>query len=519
MSRKLVTVGVLVILGAGLMAGYRLASPFIQDWRQRKTSDSAATKGKITIAMDNWIGYFPLCSSEMKNRMLAEGYLFSCLDDSAAYAKRMAGLKAREFNFAVATVDSYILNAAKVGFPAVIVAVIDESKGGDAILAQESVATNINSLKGRTGLRVAFTPDSPSHHLLKGMVDHFDVPELLPQKGPLRIETDGSSKALEKLVGRQADVAVLWEPDVSRALANKGIVKILGTESTRQFIVDILLVNREYAAANVGTVKTVLQAYFRTLKVYRDNPERLEKEVMAATRLSGEAVRTMLKGVAWATFSDNCEQWFGIGSISRGLVETIDSTVSILTNRRVGDFTKNPLPDGDPSRIVWGRFLEELYAKGPVGFTVAGANQPKNADSLSAAFPQLDEAGWKALRVVGSLKIEPITFRSGTADLQIDGKEELDRVVEKLKHYPNFRVLVRGHTALSGDPEANLQLSQERAESVARYFGVTYSIDANRVRAVGIGSKEPLPRLPNESDGAHEFRLRRVEISLVSEVY
>lgn len=519
MSRKVFVVCVLVFLGVLAIAGYRFARPAIQEWQQRQTSDAAATKGTIRVAMDNWIGYFPLCSQEMKSRMRADGYLLECQDDGANYEKRMERLKAREFEFAVATVDSYLLNAVKQKYPAVMVTVIDESKGGDSILAHESVVSNINAIKGRAGLRVAFTPNSPSHHLLKATADHFDAPELLPMKGPARIETDGSTKALEALLVKKTDVAVLWEPDVSRALAQKGIVKILGTESTRQLIVDILLAHRDYAAAHPETVKVLLANYFKTLKVYRDNPDRLEREVMAVTRLPAAAVKTMLKGVAWTTFAENCEQWFGIGTTNRWLIDTIDSTVSILMNPRIGDFKQNPLPGGDPNRLVWGRFLEELYAKGPVGFTVAGAAATPPPDSLSAKFQALDEAQWNALKVVGSLRIEPIMFRSGTADLQLDGKGELDRVADKLKHYPTFRVVVKGHAALSGDPAANLQLSQERAESVARYFGVTYSVDPNRIRAIGVGSREPLSRLSDESDGAYEFRLRRVEIALVSEVY
>lgn len=520
MSRRILVVSALVILGLAAMASYRLAAPIIQDFKQRRTSDAPATKGKVVVAMDNWIGYFPLCSPEMKNRMRNEGYIYECSDDNADYAQRMARLKAREIDFAVATVDSYILNAARHGFPAVITAIIDESKGGDTILAIESAVANINAVKGRSGLRVAYTPGSPSHFLLKATADHFDAFELLPPKGPLRIETDGSSKALEKILAGQTDIAVLWEPDVSRALAQKGIVKLLGTESTRQLIVDILLVNREFAAAKPEVVTTVLSAYFRTLKAYRDDPARLEREVAKSTGLAADKVKTMLKGVAWTTFIENSEQWFGIGSTNHGLIETIESVVSTLTNRRIGDFNKNPLPGGDPNRIVWGRFLEELYAKGPAGFTVAGAKPGAvPVDSLSAPFQPLDEAGWDTLRIIGSLKIEPITFRGGTADLQIDGKAELDRVTEKLKHYPNFRVLVKGHTAPLGDPAANLQLSRERAESAARYFAVTYNMNPNRIRVLGVGSREPLPRRPDESDAAYEFKLRRVEILLLTDVY
>lgn len=518
MPRRVLVFAVIVLAGILVITGYRFARPLLRDWKQRQTSDSAATKGKITIAKDNWIGYFPLCSSEMKNRMRISGYVLECVDDEANYKERMERLKSGEINWAVATIDSYIKNAAHLDFPSVISMVIDESFGGDAILAQEHVAKNINAVRGQKNLRVAYTPDSPSHHLLKATADNFGVPELLPKKEPLRIETNGSSEALKKLLGKQADIAVLWEPDVSRALAQKGVVKLLGTEKTRQLIVDILLVNREYASHNSKEVETVLSTYFQVLKFYREHPNRLKDEVAKATHLSPETVEVMLKGVKWVNLSENYSQWFGINSTTHWLTETIESTVSILTNPEIGDFKRNPLPDSDPSRIVWGEFIKNVYAKGLGGFASVTSTDA-SGNSLSARFTPLSEAGWNALRPIGSLRIEPVTFRSGTADLELEGKEELDRVVKKVQHYPNFRIIIKGHSTTEGDYQANVDLSQERAESVARYLGITYSIDLNRMRSIGIGPREPLPRYPNESERAYEYRLRRVEIFLVSEVY
>jgi outer membrane protein OmpA-like peptidoglycan-associated protein len=89
--------------------------------------------------------------------------------------------------------------------------------------------------------------------------------------------------------------------------------------------------------------------------------------------------------------------------------------------------------------------------------------------------------------------------------------------METLRHYPTFRARVRGHTAESGDPEQNRLLSLERAEAVARYMNVTYSVDPNRIKVVGMGSAQPLPRLPSESDRAYQYRLPRVEVSLLAE--
>jgi outer membrane protein OmpA-like peptidoglycan-associated protein len=131
-------------------------------------------------------------------------------------------------------------------------------------------------------------------------------------------------------------------------------------------------------------------------------------------------------------------------------------------------------------------------------------------------FAALNEAQWDKLTEVGTLKIRPITFQSGTSELSHDGKVELDNAAQNLAHYPNFRVVVRGHTGTRGDPASNRELSVERAEAVKRYLMVTHNIDDARLRAVGYGGERPLKQADGESERAYQYRLPRVELYLAS---
>lgn len=499
-----------VVLGAAAIGAARYVWPIWQERMQRDTSDARDTKGRIAIGTDNWIGYFPLCSGEMKKRMRSAGYVLVCEDDKADYAARMQRLRDATLQFAVATVDAYLLNGAPKGFPGTVVAVIDESKGGDAIVAWKDRVANLDALKRMPGMKVAFTPNSPSEHLLRTMAVHFDVPGLRG-KGAWRVEADGSSDALKKLLARQVDLAAVWEPDVTRALANPGIVKLLGTEDTRRLIVDILLVGRNYSAQHPDAVTALLTAYFQVSKEYRDNPQRLERDVATETKLPAESVKRLLEGVAWASLTDNAQTWLGTASGTDALVDAIQSTARTLVD--AGEFREHPLPDQDPYRIISRQFVSKLYVSAVTGKDAASPGTP----SLERKFPALSDAGWAALKEVGTLKALPVSFQSGTAELSHEGKLELDRAMETLSHYPNFRVVIKGHTGMRGDPVENQLLSEERAESVARYLGVTHNLDLNRLRVVGLGSSQPLPRLQGESDRAHAYRLPRVELSLVAE--
>ena len=517
-SRHAVAGLVLLALGAVAIVGYYFARPWLEDLQQRATSDAGATRGEIAIGVDNWVGYFPLCSPVMKRRMREQGYRLRCEDDSADLAARMAALRKGELQFAVATVDSYLLNGAPESWPGTIVMVIDESKGGDAVIARRSAVSGIDALKARSELRVAFTPGSPSEHLVKAIATHFDIPALQDPSGAWRVETDGSEAAREMLESGSVDVAVLWEPDVSRALSNPELAKLLGTEDTENLIVDVLVVGREFSKDEPEAVQSLLHQYFRTLKHYRERPAELRADVAEHTKLPEDKVDAMLGGVAWMTLHDNAVRWFGLrqsGQFSRdGIVDAIGSALEILV--QAGDFASDPLPDRDPYRILHSEPLGELFGEGSFGgFAAAGSS----GEGLERSFEALDEGGWSRLREVGTLKVRPITFQSGTARLGLEGKEELDKAAENLRHYPNFRVVIEGHTGLRGDAQANRELSELRAEAVSRYLEVAHGVDPNRLRAAGRGASEPLPRRPGEKDRAYNYRLPRVELSLVTEVY
>ena len=512
----------LIILGlVALLSAYYLLEKLTRE-EQVASSDAAQSKGVIKIGMDNFTGYFPLCSPRLKQLLLVDGYRLECVDDQANYPARFADLADGSLDFAVGTVDAYLLNGRKNNYPGVIVAVLDESKGADAIVARSSVVSSIGELKGKSDIKVAFTPNSPSHHFLKVAGVHFDIDFLKDSGGNWRSETDGSSAALKQLLGNQVDVATLWEPDVSKALATPGIVKILGSEETRRLIVDVLIASHRTEADRPELGQILLANYFRSLKFYRDNNAEFDKQLAMYAGVSTSQSKALRGGIHWVTMQENASEWMGVSNSGRapqhGLYETIDSTLDI--QRDVGDFSGNPLPGGDPRRVMSSRTIGALFSRG-ISSSFAGSRsfQTGSPDTALKEFAALPADGWDRLRDVGSLKVRPIQFEAGTGKLTRTGKEQIDVAAKVLKSYPNFRIVIEGHTSSRGDDAVNKTLSQERAAAVRRYLHVTYKIDKDRLRALGYGSDRPLARTQGESSRAYRSRLPRVELKLVSEVY
>jgi len=505
----------ILLIGIVAILGYKFALPTLRDAWQRETSDAAATKGKITIGVDNWVGYFPLCSPEMRRRARAEGWVVACEDDQADYAARFKRLADGELDFAVATIDAYLLNGAKLDFPAAIILVIDESKGGDAIVARRASVPTLDALKRAEAARIAFTPGSPSEHLLKSVGTHFDLPQLARPRGSWRVESEGSTDALARLTRGEVEVAVLWEPDVSKALADPAYVKLIGTDDTDKLIVDVLLASRRVVQEQPAAITMLLEQYFETLRAYDAAPAKLRGELGEASGADAAQVEAMLSGVRWATLNENGGLWFGVTPSGlpeeEGLVRAINGAVAVLT--AVGDFDANPLPDQDPYRLTNRQFVADLYLRDRDGAPDRG----QATASLSRPFEPLDEDAWSRLAEVGTLKIEPIGFARGTASLDDDSRTALDAIATKLGHYPNYRLMIRGHTGTGGDAAANLELSKRRAEAVLEHLATRYDMDPDRIRALGYGASRPLPRLANESDRAYAYRLPRVEFALLAD--
>lgn len=510
MSPKSIAIAV-VVAGGITLGGLKFFSVELNDSMTASTSDASNMKESITFGVDSWVGYYMLCSKNYRASMRNIGIRSSCKNDNADLDERFSKLRSGELQFAVATVDAYTALGNDYNYPGTIIAVIDESKGGDALVAVEDVVSTIDDLKNNPSLRVALTQDSPSEHLVRSLAVHFDVKNF-KSRGSWLVPTSGSSDALKMLTSDQVDAAVLWEPDVTKALQVKGIKKIIGTEDTERLIVDVLLVNRDFAKNNPETVNKVLKMYFKSLKFYKENPDNLLKELAKETGLNKSSVQSMLKGVKWTSLTDNAHDWFStVGNSIEGhyLVESIESSLHVL--QETGVISGNPFPDSNPYSLTQSKYVDTVYKE-----LVGTVTQPVATSSNQTRLKALTAAQWSKLRDVGTLKVRKVQFSRSSSELSMESKRKLDSAAQDLSHYPNFRILIKGHTAPQGNEEANKSLSFDRADAVLRYLKITHGIDPNRVLAQGVGSDEPLGKLQGESNRAYKYRLPRVELVLKS---
>jgi len=84
-------------------------------------------------------------------------------------------------------------------------------------------------------------------------------------------------------------------------------------------------------------------------------------------------------------------------------------------------------------------------------------------------------------------------------------------MAQALKAKPAQKVFIVGHTDDQGEFEANLALSQKRAQAVADTLASKYGIAANRMTARGVANLAPVA-----SNGSDEGRAKNRRVELVA---
>ena len=106
-----------------------------------------------------------------------------------------------------------------------------------------------------------------------------------------------------------------------------------------------------------------------------------------------------------------------------------------------------------------------------------------------------------------------VYFPSGGVTAEQSGIEQGNVIGLIAQSCPGVRIVVQGHSDASGDPAANLRLSQRRAEEVIRRIAAS-GVDTSKFVAEGIGDRAPSglrgPQPPAYYD-------RRVEFAVVEE--
>ena len=145
-----------------------------------------------------------------------------------------------------------------------------------------------------------------------------------------------------------------------------------------------------------------------------------------------------------------------------------------------------------------------------------------NAFLISSSRNYINSLLTQSLRSIETITLESDTLfafaRADFQSLKTEGQSQLSAIAGKLLSTPNIgKIIIAGHADQLGDPQGNLQVSRQRAQTIKTYL-VGKGVPGELVEAVGEGSTKPLVKCDMQQPRAQLIHClepnRRVEIEV-----
>jgi outer membrane protein OmpA-like peptidoglycan-associated protein len=452
----------------------------VKDLRPKLVSLSESLEKRnprTDLRIDAFSGYFVLRSEKFRTRLkqlLDQQKLSMKLhlaDDNAEYEKRLKAVESGAAPLAVFTLDALINNSEACPTPpAAAFLLIDETRGADAVVAFPDVFASPEDLAKQPDLRIVLTRDSPSEILGRLVCDKYKVPvDCFIKKEKI----DDVYEAFTKASPGDHSVFVLWEPFVSKAIADKSrkVHRLITSEKFPGSIVDVLVVQKKYLKDHPAEVKAIAQAYLEASAAYRGSLEQTVAAVLEDSKktsapgkeLNQDEALSVVRGIAWKTTADNYAH-FGLNANPTTPLPAVEEMVANIGKvlRDTGAISKQVQADTFYDRET----MKALY---DAKFSTDSTDDP-----------------WTKLQpvVLGSLSKDPIHFTRGSTKISEAAEERLQEVADLMKKQLRYSMEVRG--AAKGNKEADKKTALDRAEEVRKWLVEKGGIDAKRLKAVAI---------------------------------
>jgi NitT/TauT family transport system substrate-binding protein len=251
------------------------------------TPTSTKYTGTIHISSSTWTGYAVIYLANSKGIWKNHGLdvNFKVVEDPN---DRFIAMAAGRLEGMATTVDTFARQQS-AGVPAVEIFPIDASVGGDGILASKSIKT-VADLKGKT---IAVNQGSVSEFFLAQVLQANglslkDVKELNMKSG----------EAGAAFVAGRVDVAVTWEPWLSKAKARADSQVLVSSKQYPDLIVDSFGFRKEFVQKYPDTVKEFMRAYYDAFDWMQKNPADANKIIGDAVGETADDVKADLSTIA-----------------------------------------------------------------------------------------------------------------------------------------------------------------------------------------------------------------------------
>jgi outer membrane protein OmpA-like peptidoglycan-associated protein/ABC-type nitrate/sulfonate/bicarbonate transport system substrate-binding protein len=472
--------------GGGLLSGMLSGKP----------KGPLGTPGNpIKMSIVSFTGYAPALHANGNSLRTQEGSIFAGLGADVEFLLQDdIPTLAQNFGSGVAhcswrTVDFWAqehpgLKAS--GFDAKMVAIVDNTRGADAIVAR----AGINSVEELAGKKVALVQFTPSHWMLDYAIENSSMSKREKQALRESLVFMGDLAEVRSLLKSGGiDAAVLWDPDSSMAIRDiEGASVIFSTATASNLVFDGIVCNQAVIDEHPEAVQKLVEGWLAG--VAKANADKsLATDALIATEAFFEDlaksdgkdfINGLYTGIKWTNLSDNV-RILGLGGASGDAMRVYRQAGEVWrVNGGIADLSVPPIA---PSQAFDVRFVEALLKKAPEA--KEAASKP---EFTFKAEERIEAAAAKPVLT----KPVAIYFDSGKAALDVNAKKILDdQVVPLIENVGSAYISVEGNTDKTGNRNANTRLSHERANAVTDYLIAEWDFDKERFEIRGNGPDKP----------------------------
>lgn len=382
-------------------------------------------------------------------------------------------------------------NLRNAGLDGRAIMAVDNTQGGDAIIARNPSITRVEDLADHSIALLQFTPSD-------GMtIDALENSSLTARKKQsvryvyINAE-EGTAGVRAALESGSVDAAALWDPDLSLALKNiPGAHVVYSTKTATNLIYDVIVCDNRVLSdpANEGAFQSFVAGWMAGVDAAKKAPDdavdalvRTEEFFSLLAKDQGRPfVKSLFDNLVWTGLEDNA-RIFGLAGGTNHYDRVYRRFDGIY--RKVGALANPNSPVIAPQDSVDLRYIRALLAK-------------SQAAQQAAAKPEFTFTEQERQQVA---KQEPavtkpviVSFASGSAELTKRSQKIIDdEMVPFIENNGSAYFDISGNSDSTGARETNMRISRARAQAVVDYLVSQWEFDRARFVVTGNGPDKPL---------------------------
>lgn len=371
------------------------------------------------------------------------------------------------------------------------VVVVDNTQGGDAVLAKDPAIKTIEDLAGHT---VALLQYTPSHGLLLDAIANSSLSA--KKKASIKMvfinADEGTGGVRAAFESGKVDAAVLWDPDLSLAAKNGGGHVVYSTKSATNLIFDIMVCDSKVLATADGkvAVQKFVTGWMQGVTAARQDQNSAVQALIKTEKLFAELgkqegpafIKGLFSNVVWTDLADNA-RILGLTAGGTNHYERVYGQFDQIY-RAAGALANPASPVIAPQDSFDYSFIKNLLAQDASALAKADAPQTTFTDAGLAS------ASTKSASVTKPVLVK---FQTGSSELNQASKRVIDvEMVPFIENNGAAYIEISGNTDSVGSASSNKALSQARAQVVVDYLVKQWDKEPKRFKIVGNGSAKPI---------------------------